>query len=352
MRDNEKDAVGKNGDSNSDEVTQVGKPDYHMENHTACQTCGWTKNALKGEGKCYKYVFYGIESHRCVQMTPVVTCNERCVFCWRDHEGHAWEVDAKWDEPAEVVDASIDLQRKLLGGFKGNEQVPKERFDEAMEPRHVAISLDGEPTLYPYLPELIEEYHNRDITTFLVSNGTNPEMLADCEPTQMYVSVDAADEETFDDVVRAVDQDAWDSNMETLDVVADKDNTRTVIRTTLINGWNMGDNVSGAPEEFARLFERASPDFIELKSYMHVGHSRSRLDRDAMPDHSDVVEFTREVQEHLSGYDTFKQVPRSNVTLLAQDDDTWVEKLKKGSGFWEKDENENSDEKKATAKSG
>jgi len=30
-------------------------------------------------------------------------------------------------------------------------------------------------------------------------------------------------------------------------------------------------------------------------------------------------------------------VPRSLVTLLAQDDDTWVEKLKKDSEFWSED---------------
>ena len=69
---------------------QVSDPDYHSENHTAAQTCGWTANALRGEGRCYKNTFYGIQSHRCIQMTPVVKCNERCVFCWRDHAGHAY----------------------------------------------------------------------------------------------------------------------------------------------------------------------------------------------------------------------------------------------------------------------
>lgn len=35
---------------------QVSDPDYHSVEHTAAQTCGWTKNALEGEGKCYKNV--------------------------------------------------------------------------------------------------------------------------------------------------------------------------------------------------------------------------------------------------------------------------------------------------------
>ena len=183
---------------------QVDDPDYHHENHTAAQTCGWTANAMRGEGTCYKHAFYGIRSHRCIQMTPVVRCNERCVFCWRDHSGHTYELDGvEWDDPEAVVDASIELQRKLLSGFGGNDDVPREVFEEALEPRHVAISLDGEPTLYPYLPELIEAFHDREITTFLVSNGTRPEVLEACDPTQLYVSVDAPDRKTFGEVVKA-----------------------------------------------------------------------------------------------------------------------------------------------------
>ena len=316
--------------SDSDGPKQVGNPDYHSENHTAAQTCGWTANALRGEGKCYKYAFYGIESHRCIQMTPVVKCNERCVFCWRDHAGHAYELgDVEWDDPEAVVDASIRLQKKLLSGFGGNDQVPREVFEESMEPRHVAISLDGEPSLYPYLPELIEEFHARDMTTFLVSNGTNPEMLDRCEPTQLYVSVDAPDRWTFDEVVKPVEDDAWERLVDTMDVLADKDDTRTVLRTTLVDGENMRD-----PDWYAAFYDRADPDFIELKAYMHVGHSRGRLDRSSMPDHEDVVAFTEAIREHMPNHDAIKDVPDSRVALLANDPDTWVPKLEKGSEFW------------------
>jgi len=312
---------------------QVSDPAYHSENHTAAQTCGWTKNALRGEGKCYKYIFYGIESHRCIQMTPVVKCNERCVFCWRDHAGHAYELgDVEWDDPAAVADASVELQRKLLSGFGGNDEVPREVFDQAMEPRHVAISLDGEPTLYPHLPELIEEFHDRDITTFLVSNGTNTEMLERCNPTQLYVSVDAADRGTFDSTVQAMEDDAWESLIDTLDVLAEKDDTRTVIRTTLVKGHNMHH-----PEWYAAMCDRADADFVEMKAYMHVGHSRGRLDRDSMPDHSEVRAFTREMGEYLPDHDVLKEVEDSRVAMLAEDENTWVPKLGKSSEFWEQD---------------
>jgi tRNA wybutosine-synthesizing protein 1 len=266
-------------------------------------------------------------------MTPVVKCNERCVFCWRDHQGHAYELgDVEWDDPAAVADASLELQTKLLSGFGGNDEVPRERFEEAMEPRHVAISLDGEPTLYPYLPELIEEFHDRDITTFLVSNGTQPEVLEKCDPTQLYVSVDAPDRQTFDSTVKAVEDDAWDNLIDTLDVLAAKDDTRTVIRTTLVNGHNMHH-----PEWYAAMCDRADADFVELKAYMHVGHSRGRLDRDSMPDHDDVVAFAREMRDFLPDHDELKEVEPSRVAMLARDEQTWVPKLDKSSEFWERD---------------
>ena len=309
---------------------QVDDPDYHSENHTAAQTCGWTANALRGEGRCYKNHFYGIQSHRCIQMTPVVKCNERCVFCWRDHAGHAYELgDVEWDDPEAVAEASIELQRKLLSGFGGNDEVPERVFEEAMKPRHVAISLDGEPTLYPYLPELIDAFHDREITTFLVSNGTRPEILAQCDPTQLYVSVDAADRRTFDEVVKPVEDGAWERLIETLDVLAEKDETRTVLRTTLLAGHN-----THRPEWFAAMYDRADADFVELKAYMHVGNSRGRLDRDVMPAHEDVLEFTEAVREFLPTHPVLKDVEASRVALLARESDTMVPELKGGSDFW------------------
>jgi len=38
--------------SDSEQPKQVDSPNYHHRSHTAAQTCGWTANALRGEGKC------------------------------------------------------------------------------------------------------------------------------------------------------------------------------------------------------------------------------------------------------------------------------------------------------------
>jgi len=157
-------------------------------------------------------------------------------------------------------------------------------------------------------------------------------VLERCDPTQLYVSVDAPDRKTFDDTVKAVNGGAWESLIDTLDVLAEKEDTRTVIRTTLVNGHNMH-----YPAWYAAMCDRADADFVEMKAYMHVGHSRGRLDRDSMPDHEEVLQFTKDVGEFLPDHDTIKEVEASHVAVLARDEETWVPKLEKSSEFWERD---------------
>ncbi|MFQ5986189.1 MAG: 4-demethylwyosine synthase TYW1, partial [Thermoplasmata archaeon] len=37
--------------------------------HSGVKLCHWTKQSLKHDRGCYKQHFYGIDSHRCMQMT-------------------------------------------------------------------------------------------------------------------------------------------------------------------------------------------------------------------------------------------------------------------------------------------
>ena len=69
---------------------------------------------------------------------------------------------------------SLSAQEKILTGYKGNPKTNWRKFQEALTPKHVAISLTGEPTLYEPLGDLIEAFHQKGFTTFLVSNGTLP----------------------------------------------------------------------------------------------------------------------------------------------------------------------------------
>jgi len=283
---------------------------YHLVgSHSAVKTCHWTNRCVRDEDECYKGDFYGIQSHRCVQMTPVVTsCTQRCLFCWRDQT-----VDATpdWDDPADVAEGTLEAHRDLMVGYKGSpDVVPRRLFDEAMDPKHVALSLAGEPTMYPHLPELIEEFHDRGLTTFLVTNGTNPGAVEPVEPTQLYLSVDAPDPETYEEMCRPKSAELWNRFQETLDIIAEKE-CRTAVRITLVQGIN------DEPVAFAPLLERTDPDFVEVKAYMHVGHSRSRLDRDRMPSHDKVATFTEELASQLE-HEAAGDVETSRVALLAK----------------------------------
>src|SRR5437867_11678772 len=105
--------------------------------HSGVKICHWAKSKLTTGVGCYKETFYGIESHRCLQMTPTVdACNLSCQFCWRAQE---WGSDSLQlaDEPDFIIDGAIDAQRKLLSGFGGDPRVPHERFVESLHPNQV-----------------------------------------------------------------------------------------------------------------------------------------------------------------------------------------------------------------------
>ncbi|MHB8103309.1 MAG: 4-demethylwyosine synthase TYW1 [Methanosarcina sp.] len=279
--------------------------------HSAVKTCLWLRHAMNGQGFCYKSKFYGVQSHRCLQMTPTLMCNQRCLFCWRPTEIPVPDL-GEWDHPEKIVKESIACQRKLITGFGGSPNAIKERWIESNEPNNVAISLSGEPTLYPYLPELIEEYEKRGFTTFLVTNGTVPEMLAKVSPSQLYMSLDAPDLETYLKVCQPKSAALWEKINESLSLMKQK-NSRTVIRTTLVKGQNMFK-----PEAYAELIKKASPDFVEIKAYMHLGFSRLRLDRSSMPTHAEVLEFSQELAKYLE-YEIADESEISRVVLLSKD---------------------------------
>ena len=287
--------------------------------HTRVKTCHWTKSDLRGEGGCYKNKFYGINSHQCIQMTPTFTCNNACVFCWRDLRYHTQPaMDGGIDEPDDIVEGTIEAQQRLLSGFGGNEKTSEEKFEEAMQPQHVAISLDGEPTLYPKLTELIREYKKRNFSTFVVSNGLLPERiekLLEESPTQLYISVDAPNEELFNLIDRPIIKNAWKGLYKTLSTLPNlREKMRTVLRFTLIKGLNMV-----YPEQWAEIIRLSAPMFVEVKAYMWVGMSRERLEQANMPSHDEVKQFALEIAKY-SDYKLVDEHEPSRVVLLMKED--------------------------------
>lgn len=287
----------------------LSKQGHHLVGqHSAVKPCLWLKKSLRDEGVCYKSKFYGISSHRCVQMTPSLECNHRCVFCWRPIE--MTMPKHEWDSPESIVDGCIGEQMRLISGYAGSATTNLSKLEEAKHPLHAAISLVGEPTLYPFLAELIDEFHRRKMSTFLVTNGTNPAILEKVKPTQLYISLNAPDRENYTRICNPL-QDRWPQINDSLELLSTL-NTRTVIRITLVDGLNIKE-----PEKYARLIAKAEPDYIEIKAYMHLGFSRQRLPRSAMPSHDRVLNFAKHFA-YASSYQIADDAKVSRVVLLSK----------------------------------
>ena len=285
----------------------LAKQGYHLVGSGAVKPCLWLNRSMRGGDQCYKHHFYGISSHRCVQMTPTLDCNHLCLHCWRPIDDPRSGKEPM--EPAELFEGILLGQKKFLSGYGGAKTTDPERLAEPRLPRHVAISLMGEPTHYPYLKELIDLISRRGMTSFLVSNATHPEVLEELRPTQLYLSLNAPDVELYRRVCRPA-SDLWPRILESLDLLREHV-CRSVIRMTLAHGLNMVK-----PEDYARVIERAEPDFVEVKAYMHLGQSRARLEREAMPGHDEILAYARTLAGAL-GYDLEAEVPLSRVALLS-----------------------------------
>jgi tRNA wybutosine-synthesizing protein 1 len=288
----------------------------------AVKKCHWLHAALTGNRFCYKN-WYGIESHRCIQMTPTLACPNSCLHCWRvergDPEVPSWREEdfMTYDDEKAIFEQAIKAQLRILSGYKSNPKVIREKYIEALHPKHFAISLAGEPTLYERLGEFIELCRSKGFTTFLVTNGMYPERLTKLldrgQPSQLYVSVNASSEEKFAALSRCSLADGWRRLMRSLGLVREF-RCPTVIRITLIKGVN---DREGDVEGFAKLVSLAEPWYVEVKGYMYLGYSRFRLGLENMPKHRDVIEFAKKLSE-ASGYSLVADSLGSRVALLSR----------------------------------
>jgi tRNA wybutosine-synthesizing protein 1 len=240
------------------------------------------------------------------------------LFCWRAQSG---DLEVTWDEmkipkidsPEEIVEGCLKAQEKILTGYKGNPKTNWRKFQEALIPKHVAISLTGEPTIYDPLGDLIETFSRKGLTTFLVSNGTLPSKLSKLskEPTQLYISVCAPNEHIYKQVCRPHFPNAWAKLNETLGFLKSF-RCPTVVRTTLVKEHNM-EHV----DQYAKLIVKANPTYVEAKAYMHIGFSNLRLSFEHMPTHNEVKDFAAELAEK-TGYKIIDEAPESRVVLLSR----------------------------------
>ncbi|ABX13425.1 4-demethylwyosine synthase TYW1 [Nitrosopumilus maritimus] len=312
---------------------QLKKAKYGVSDHSTVELCHWTKKSFKHEGSCYKHKFYGISTHRCMEFSPAgMHCENRCVYCWRPMEFYD-SLEMKPEqvaEPEEILTKLMAERKKLINGYYGDSRNDKQRLDESLLPSHYAISLSGEPTMYPKLPELIKYLNSLEATKsiFLVTNGQEPDMIQklqdeDALPTQLYLSTNAADYESFLKINKPKYDDSWERWNRTLGMLKHL-NTRTVLRITLIRNYN--DQKSMIPA-FAKMFKEASPHFIEIKSYMHIGRSTNRLEHSNMLEMEEVKRFSEQIAKQSQIFSVMDESFVSRISILQNNErfiDRWI----------------------------
>lgn len=300
-------------------------------NHSAVQLCNWTKKSLRDEGVCFKEKFYGIKSHLCCQMSPSVFCNNQCIHCWRDISKSQDNFPVSPDNPKKIIEDSIKAQQKLLTGFKIDPKSKRKQLSranqkklfEAQEPNQFAISLTGEPTLYPKIGEFIEELRKQNKTSFLVTNGLQPEVInklirKNQLPTRLYISVNSSNPKEHKGFHRSLKENAWENLLKTLKLFKKiKKKNISVFRINLVRDLNMKQKFI---KEFAELIKMSNPSFIEVKGYMSVGFARERLGYDKMPTHKEMLAWINKLEKEISseGYKLLDQHEVSRAYVLGK----------------------------------
>uniref|UniRef100_A0A5F5PG58 Radical SAM core domain-containing protein n=1 Tax=Equus caballus TaxID=9796 RepID=A0A5F5PG58_HORSE len=254
------------------------------------------------------------ESHRCMETTPSLACANKCVFCWRHHTnpvGTEWRW--KMDQPEMILKEAIENHQSMIKQFKGVPGVKEERFEEGMTVKHCALSLVGEPIMYPEINRFLKLLHECKISSFLVTNAQFPVEIKNLKPvTQLYVSVDASTKDSLKKIDRPLFKDFWQRFLDSLKALAAKQQ-RTVYRLTLVKAWNVDEL-----QAYAELVSLGSPDFIEVKGVTYCGESSaSSLTMANVPWHEEVVRFVHELVDLIPNYEIACEHEHSNCLLIA-----------------------------------
>ncbi|KAM4590525.1 S-adenosyl-L-methionine-dependent tRNA 4-demethylwyosine synthase TYW1 [Fundulus diaphanus] len=282
--------------------------------HSGVKLCRWTKSMLRGRGGCYKHTFYGIESHRCMETTPSLACANKCVFCWRHHTnpvGTEWRW--KMDPAEKILQDALEKHQNMIRQFRGVPGVKPERYEEGLAVRHCALSLVGEPIMYPEINTFLRLLHAHKISSFLVTNAQFPEEIRNLVPvTQLYVSVDASTKDSLKKIDRPLFKDFWPRFLDSLRALGEK-RQRTVYRLTLVKAWNVEEL-----QAYTELIALGQPDFIEVKGVTYCGESSaSSLTMANVPWHQEVVAFVQQLADMLPQYEIACEHEHSNCLLIA-----------------------------------
>lgn len=282
--------------------------------HSGVKLCRWTKSMLRGRGGCYKHTFYGIESHRCMETTPSLACANKCVFCWRHHTnpvGTEWRW--KMDPAEKILEDAVEKHQNMIRQFRGVPGVKPERYEEGLAVKHCALSLVGEPIMYPEINAFVRLLHQQRISSFLVTNAQFPQEIRSLVPvTQLYVSVDASTKDSLKKIDRPLFKDFWPRFLDSLRALGEK-RQRTVYRLTLVKAWNVEEMLA-----YSELIALGQPDFIEVKGVTYCGESSaSTLTMANVPWHQEVVAFVQQLADMLPQYEIACEHEHSNCLLIA-----------------------------------
>jgi len=252
------------------------------------------------------------------------------LYSWRHHTnpvGTSWRW--KVDDPETLVNGAMENHYRMIKQMKGVPGVVEERYQEAFQIRHCALSLVGEPIMYPHINEFVDLLHQHRISSFLVTNAQFPEKIAQLKPvTQLYVSVDASTKESLKKVDRPLFRDFWDRFVGSLKAIGDK-RQRTVYRLTLVKDYNTEEL-----QNYVDLVSLGHPSLIEVKGVTFCGTSgASSLTMSNVPYHEEVVQFCEKMSEMLGReYEIACEHAHSCCILLAHKDfkidgkwHTWID---------------------------
>jgi tRNA wybutosine-synthesizing protein 1 len=245
------------------------------------------------------------------------------VFCWRhgtNPVGTTWRW--KVDPPDLIFKGVKEGHYKKIKMLRAVPGVRAERYSEALQIKHCALSLVGEPIFYPHINEFVDMLHQEHISSFLVCNAQHPDQLAALQRvTQLYVSIDASNRDSLRKIDRPLHRDFWERFQRCLEILREKrEFHRTVYRLTLVKGFNVEDEVVG----YADLIEKGLPCFVEIKGVTYCGTSSSAgagLTMQNVPFYEEVVAFATALNDELErrglGYGIGAEHAHSCCILLA-----------------------------------
>ncbi|WP_457559251.1 radical SAM protein [Candidatus Harpocratesius sp.] len=226
----------------------------------------------------------------------------------------------------QVINTNKDISRIIEENVTTKEEII-EAFKRAKHPKHAAISLAGEPTLYPKIGELVSEFRNRKMCTFIVTNGSNTDVIRkmwkeNSLPTQLYVTLPAPTRSDFSKICRPLTKNSWENLNATLALLP-KLPCRTVVRITSVKFLNIDLNMV---EDYAKILKKNPPNFIDIKGFTVEANAlelTNRLGqfakghelREFAPNFQDLLIFAKKLSE-FTGFPIIRMHEASRDILL------------------------------------